>query len=125
MRHLYIGPDRVVVQMESVYDFQPGRDCACHAWLDSHRRASGHAPAIRRSIWPDLLYSLGPATGHTCIPKQFCLCLYGEVGRVGVWLELLFCPSHVVVDHPHYALIARAQVPRHRIEVAICASGNF
>ena len=98
MRRLYIGPGHDVVRMESVYGFRPGRDCLCHVRLDSRSRASGHALAICRSIWLDLLYSLGPVVGHTCIPELFYLCLYGEVGRDGVRLELPFCLGHVVVD---------------------------
>ena len=111
--------------MESVCGFRPGRDYACHVWLDSHRRASRHAPVIRRSIWPDLLYSSSPAAGHMCILELLCLCFYGEVVWAGVRLELPFCPGHVVVGQPRYALMVRAPVPRHRIEVAVYASGNF
>ena len=110
--------------MDSVYGFWPGRDCACRVRLDSRRCASGQAPAIRRSIWPDLHYS-DPAASRTCIPELFYLCLYGEVGRAGVQLELSFCPGHVVLGQPYYVLLVRAQVPRHQIEVAVYASGNF
>ena len=56
------------------------------------------------------------------IPELFSLCLCGEVVQAGVSLELQLCPGHVVVG---YALMVQARVPRHRIEVAICALGNF
>ena len=125
MRRLYIGPSRNAAQMESVCGFRPGHDYACHVRLDSRRHASGHAPAIRRLIWPGLLYSSGPAAGHTCIPELFCLCLYGEVVWVGVRLELPFCPGHKVVAQPHYMLMVRARGPRRQIGVVVYASGNF
>ena len=80
---------------------------------------------IRRSIWLDLLYSSGPAEDHTCMPELFYSCLYREVVRAGVRLELPFCPSCVVVDQSHYALMVQAQVPPNRIAVAVCATGNF
>ena len=125
MRCLYIGPRRDVARMESVCGFRPGRDYACHVWLDSRRRVSGHAPAIRRSIWSVLLYYPGPAAGHMYIPELFYLCLYGEAVRASVRLELPLCPGHVVVGQPHCALMAWAPTPHHRIGVTICASGNF
>ena len=59
------------------------------------------------------------------VPELFYLCLYGEVVRDGVRLELPLCPGHVVVSQPHYALVGLAPAPRHRIGVTICASGNF
>ena len=59
------------------------------------------------------------------IPELFYLYLYGEVFRAGVRLELPLCPGHVVVGQPHCALTVLAPAPRHRIEVAICASGSF
>ena len=83
----------------------------CRAWLDSRPRASGHAPAIHRSIWSDLLYFPGPAASHTYIPELLCLCLYGEVVWAGVHLELPFCPGHVVVGQPHCALKVQAPAP--------------
>ena len=125
MRRLYIGPGHDVVRMESVCDVRPRRDCACHVWLDSRHRASGHAPVIRISTWPDLLYSLGPVAGHLCIHEPLCLYLYDEIVWAGDRLELSFCPGHVVVSQPHYVLLVRAQVPHHRIAVAVYASGNF
>ena len=76
-------------------------------------------------VWYVLLYYPGPAAVHKYIPELFYLCLYGEVVWAGVRLELPICPGHVVVDQPHYALMVRPPVPRHRIEVPICASGNF
>ena len=105
--------------------FSVGHGYVFHVRPYGHRRASGHAPAIHRSIWSDLLYFPGHAVGHMCIPELLCLCFYGEVVRAGVRLELPLCPGHVVVGQPHYVLIGRALVPRHRIGVAICASGNF
>ena len=124
-RRVCIEPHRDVAQMESVCDFWSGRNYTFHVWLDSRHRASRHAPVIHRSIWPDLLYSSGPAGDHMCIPEQFCLCLYGEVVRAGVRLGLPLCPDHVVVSQLPCALMAWARTPRHRIEVVICASGNF
>ena len=59
------------------------------------------------------------------IPELCYLCLYGEVVRAGVQLELPLCPDHVVVDQLHYTLMVRAQVPRRRIEVAVYALGSF
>ena len=59
------------------------------------------------------------------IPELLGLYLYGKVVWAGIRLELLFCPSLVVVGQPHYVLTVWAQVPHHQIEVAICASGNF
>ena len=97
MWRLYIGPSRDAIRMESVYDFRPGCDYACHVRLGSRCRASEHAPATRRSIWSDLLYFPGPAAGHMYIPELLCLYLDGEVVWAGVRLELPFCPGHVVV----------------------------
>ena len=125
MQRLYIGPSRDVARMESVCGFWPRRGYACHVRLDSRRRALGHAPAIRRSIWSDLLYFLGPAVGHMYIPELLCLYLYNEVVWAGVRLELSFCPDHVVASQPHYALMVRALAPRHQIEVTICALDSF
>ena len=59
------------------------------------------------------------------MPELLCLYLYGEVVWAGVRLELSFCPSHVVVSQPRYALMVRGPVPRRRIEVEVYASGNF
>ena len=125
MWRLYIGPIHDVVRMVSVCGFRLGRYCTCHVRLDSHHRVSRHAPVIRRSIWSDLFYSSGSVRDHTCTPQQFCLCLYGEVRRAGVRLELSFCPGHEVVDQSHYVLMVRAQVPRDRIGVAVYTSDNF
>ena len=94
--------------MEFVYDFRPGRGYVCHVRPDGHHRASGHAPAIHRSIWPVLLYFPGHAEGHMCIPELLCLYFYGEVVRAGVQLELPLCSGHVVVGQPHYALVGQA-----------------
>ena len=58
-----------------------------------------------------------------CISEQFCL--YGEVVQVGVRLGLPLCPDHVVVGQPHCALMARAPMPCHQIEVIICAWVTF
>ena len=60
-----------------------------------------------------------------CIPELFYLCLYREVARAGVWLELPLYPGHVVVGQLRYALTIRGPVPRRRIEVEVYASGNF
>ena len=125
MRRLYIGPSRDVAQMESVCGFRPGRGYACHVRLDSRHRAPGHAPAIRRSIWSDLLYYPGPATGHMYIPELLYLYLYDEVVLAGVWIELSFCPGHEVVGQPHYVLMVWARGPRRQIGLAVFTSGNF
>ena len=125
MRRLYIGPGRDVARMESVCGFRLGRGYACHVRLDSRHRASGHAPAIHRSIWSDLLYFPGLAAGHMYFPELLCLYLYGEVVWAGVRLELLFCLGHMVVGQPRYALMVRAIVPCRRIEVAAYASSSF
>ena len=87
MRRLYIDPSRDVARMESVCGFRPGHDYACHVRLDSRRRASGHAPAIHRLIWSNLLYFLGHVVGHMCMSELLFLRFYGEVMRAGVWLE--------------------------------------
>ena len=125
MRRLCIGPSRDVAQMEFVCGFRPGRDYACRVRLDSHRRTSGHAPAIRRSIWSDLLYCPGLAADHVYVPELLYPYLYGEVVWAGVRLELPFCPGHEMVGQPHYVLMVRAREPRHQIGVAVSASGNF
>lgn len=43
----------------------------------------------------------------------------------GAWAELPLYLDHAVVCQPHYALVVLAPTPRHQIEVAISASGNF
>lgn len=111
--------------MEFVCGARPRRGCVYHVGLSGRCFMSGHVPVIYRSILPDLLHCLGPAAGHMCDPELSCLCPYRVVVRVGVQLELLFCPGHMVVGQPHYALVGRASAPRHRIGVTICASGNF
>ena len=97
MRRLYIGPIRDAARMEFVCGFRLGRGYVCHVRLDGRHRASAHAPVIRRSIWSNLLYCPGPTVGHMYVPELFYLCLYGEVGRAGVSLELPPCLGHVVV----------------------------
>ena len=59
------------------------------------------------------------------IPELFYLFLYNEVVWASVRLELPLYPGHVVVGQPHHVLVVRAPALHHRIEVAICASGNF
>ena len=125
LQRLYIGPDRDVVRMESVCSFRPGRENDYCVRLDSRYRLSGHVTVIHRSIYSDLLYYPSPVIGHVCVTELFYLCLYGEVGQAGVRLELLLYPDHVLVGQPHCAMMVRAPTPRHRTEVAICASGNF
>ena len=110
--------------MESVCGFRPGRGYTRHIRLDSHHCTPGHTPAILRSILSDLLYFPGPTASHMYIPELFCLYLYGEVIWAGFRLEYPFCPCHVVVGQPRYALMVRAQVPHRRIEVVVYASGN-
>ena len=79
VQRLYIGPSRDVARIEFVCGFRPGRGYACHVQLDSRRRASGHAPVIRRSIWSDLLTFPSRAAGHMYIPELLCPYLYDEV----------------------------------------------
>ena len=86
---------------------------------------SGHEPAIRRSIWYVLFCCPDLAKGHMYDLELFFPCLYDKAGRAGVRLELPLYPDRVVVGQPHCAMLVRAPVPRHRTEVAICASGNF
>ena len=59
------------------------------------------------------------------VPELLCLYLYGEVVWASVRLELQFCPGHVMVGQPCYALMVRGPVPRRRMEVEVYASGNF
>ena len=124
-RRLYIGPRRDIARMESVCGSRPGREYDYCVWLDSPYRVSGHVPGIHRSICSDLLYCPSTVAGHMYVPELFCLYLYGGVVWAGVRLELPLCPGHVVVSQSRYALMVRAQVPRHRIEVAVYALGNF
>ena len=111
--------------MESVCGIRPGQVCICYIRHGGHRRALGRAPAIHRSIWSILLYFPGRTSGHVCIPELLCFYLFGEAARAGVRAELPFYLGQAVVGQPHYAQVVLAPVPRHRIEVAICASGNF
>ena len=60
-----------------------------------------------------------------CILELLYLYLYGKVVGVGVRLELPFCPGHMVVGQPRYALMVRGPVPRRRTEVEVYASANF
>ena len=72
-----------------------------------------------------MLYCPGPTEGRMYNPELFYSCLYGEVGRSGVRLELPLYPDRVAVGQPRCAIMVRAPAPHHRTEVAICASGNF
>ena len=121
MRHLYIGPS----QMEFICGFRPGCYYVCHVQPDGHRCASGHAPVIHRLILSDLLCFPGCAAGHVYIPELLYFCLFSEVVQAGVRLEVSLCLGHVVVDQPHYALVGRAPLPRHRTVVTVCTSGSF
>ena len=111
--------------MASVCGSRPEREYDCCVRLGSRCRVLGHVPVIHKSICSDLLYCPSPAAGRMYVPELFYLCLYGEVGRAGVRLELPLCPDHVVVGQPHCAMMVRAPAPHHRTEVAICALGNF
>ena len=114
--------------MESVCGgFQPGVGCVYRTRLDSPPLAPEHAPVIRRLSWSDLPYFPGPVVGRICIPELLFLCFYSEVVRAGVWLELPFCPDHVVVGRarqPRYAWVVWAPAPHRRIRVAAYALGN-
>ena len=46
-------------------------------------------------------------------PELTYPCLYDGVGQSGFWLGLQFYPDRAVVDQSHYALMVRAQLPRH------------
>ena len=85
VRRHYIGPSRDVARMGFVCGFRPGRDYVCHVQPDNHRRASGDATVIRRLIWSGLLYFLGYAAGHMCIPELLYFCFYSEVAVVTHW----------------------------------------
>ena len=122
MRRPYITPSRDVARMEFVCGFRLGHGYVCYVRLDG---VSAHAPAIRRSIWSDLLCFLGHDVGHMCIPELLCLSFYGEVVRDGVWLELPLFHGHVVVGQPHYSLVGRAPAPHQQIGVTIFTSGSF
>jgi len=111
--------------MDPVCSIRPGQVCICYIWRGGHRCALGRTPAIHRSIWFVLLYSPSCTTGHARIPELLCFYLFGEAVQAGVRAALPFYLSHAVVGQPHYALAVLAPVPRHRIEVAICALGNF
>ena len=86
---------------------------------------SRHVLAIRRLIMRVLLYCPSPVEGRMYNPELFYSCLYGEVGRSDVRLELPLCPDQVVVDLPHCAMMVWAPAPSRRTEVAIYASGSF
>ena len=60
-----------------------------------------------------------------CDHELFYLCLYSEVGRACVRLELPLYPDHVVIRQPHCVMMVWAPAPHHRTEVAICASGRI
>ena len=80
---------------------------------------------IHRLVLSDLLSFPSHVACHLYIPELLYFRFYGEVVRAGVRLEVPLCLGHVVAGQPHYALVGRASVPRHRIVVTICASGNF
>ena len=63
---------------------------------------------IRRSILRVLLYRPSPVESRMYNPELFYSCLYGEVGRSGVQLELPLYLDQVVVDLPPCAMMARA-----------------
>ena len=97
VRRLYIRPRRDVAQMESICGFRPGHECDCSVRLDSRCRVSGHVPVMHRSIFSDPLYCPNPAEGRRYVTELFYLCLYGEVVRAGVRLELPLCLIRAVV----------------------------
>ena len=111
--------------MEPVCGIRPGQVCACYIQLDDHCCMLGRTPAIRRSIWFVLLCFPNRTAGHVCIPELLYFYLFGDVVPAGVRAKLSLCLDHAVVGQPHYALVVPDPVPRHRIEVAICSSGNL
>ena len=125
MRHLCIGLCRYAAQLEPVCGIRPGQVCVCYIRLGGRRCTLGRAPVIRRSIWFVLLYFPNRTAGHVCIPELLCLYLAGEAVPAGARAKLLFYLGHVVDNQPHCVLVVPALVPHRRIEVAICASGNF
>ena len=125
MQNLCVGLCQEVARIELVCGIRPGQFCACYMRLGGRRCTLGRAPVICRSIWFDLLYFPNHTVGHVCITELLCLYLFGEAVSARVWAELSFYLSHVMVGQSHYALVVLAPAPRHRIEVAICTSGNF
>ena len=111
--------------MEPVYGFRPRQVCIYYDRCGGRRCTLGSTPAIRRSIWSGLLSSPSRTAGHVCIPELLCFYLFGGVEQAGIRAKLPFYLGHTVVCQPHYALVVLAPTPRHQIEVAICASGNF
>ena len=111
--------------MEPVCGIQPGQVCICHIRLGGHCCALGRTPTIYRSIWFVLLCFPRRSAGHVCIPELLCFYLFGDALSASVRAELPLYLGHAEVGRPHYALVVLALLPRHRIEVAICASGNF
>ena len=97
MWRLNIGPSRDVARIELVCRFQPGRGYVCHVQPDGHRRASRHAPVIRRLILSNLLSLANRVAGHVYDQEIFYHCLYDEAGRAGVRLELPLYLDHMVV----------------------------
>ena len=101
MWSLYIRLGRDVAWMEFVCGFWPGRGYVCHIQSGGHRRASGHALMIHRSILSDLLCFPSHAACHVYIPELLYFYLFSEVVRAGVQLEVPLCLGHVVVGQPH------------------------
>ena len=104
---------------------------SARAWLGLsrpnryRRRVSRHVLAIRRSILYVLHYCPVFAADRRYVTELFYPCLYGEVGRSGVRLELPLYPDRVVVDQPHCTMAVCVLAPHRRTKVAICASGSF
>ena len=111
--------------MEPVCGIRLGQVGICYIRLSGRRCALGRTPVIHRSICSDPLYCPSRTAGHVCIPELLCFYLFGEAVPAGVQAELPFYLGHAMVGQPHYTLVVPAPAPRHRIEVAICASGNF
>ena len=111
--------------MDSVCGFRLGRGEVLYVRTGSHRRMSKHAFTIRRSVLRSLLYCPSPFAGRLGNRDLRCSCLYGEVGRSGVRLELPLYSDRVVGDLPHCVAMVWAPMPRHQTGIAVCALGSF
>lgn len=111
--------------MEPVYSIRPRPVCACYIRPGGRRCTLRGTPTIHRSIWFVLLCFPNRTVGHVCTLELLCFYLFGETVPAGALAELPFYLGHAVVGEPQYALEVPALAPRHRIEVAVCASGNF
>ena len=88
----------------------------------------GRGPLIYRLTWSDQLYRLGRVSSRMYSPRLQSPSLFSGEVWVGVQLNMLLCPVHVVVglvDLPDCILTVLAQGLHRRIVAAACAWGNF